>query len=74
MVNGPYLAPTVPVGGLLELIVGGGVAATLTELVPFRAAEVVSVAVRFCVPAVSKVASKLLEVPAASTVFEGRFA
>ena len=68
------MVPTVPAGGLLELTVGGCVAVTLIELVPFTEAAVASVAVRLCVPAVSNVAARTFEVPTVSVAFAGRFA
>ena len=55
---GLYSMPTVPEAGGLELIVNTVAAVTPIELTPLIEAEVVSVAVRVCVPAVSSVAEK----------------
>ena len=52
--------------------VGAGL--TLIELEPVRAVAAVSVAVIVCVPAVSRVADKLGEVPSTSVEFAGKCA
>jgi hypothetical protein len=65
--------PTVPEAGGPELIVNTVAAVTPIELTPLIEAEVVSVAVRVCVPAVSSVAEKF-PVPAARAESAGSFA
>ena len=56
------------------MIVKLAAAVTVSELEPEIDAEEMSVAISVCVPAVSSVADKLLELPPASVVFAGSFA
>ena len=53
---------------------GAGVTVTLIELLPLSAAILASAADKVCVPAVSKIALRLLELPVVSAKFAGNTA